>query len=206
MTKRTKAIAVILIGAVGLAGSALLEHAKAESPSDLAPVSAFDRIKDPAARSAALFQEAGRVLTSPRCLNCHPRDDSPRQGEEMRVHQPPVQRGAGGMGVAGMRCVTCHGPANYDPGRIPGNPKWLLAPIEMAWVGKSLGEICEQMKDPKRNGGKTLEQIVEHNAHDELVGYGWEPGAGRKPAPGTQAQFGDLMRAWQQSGAHCPKS
>lgn len=205
MTKRMKAIAVVLIGAAGLLGAALLEHAKADTTDGLAPVASFDRIKDPAARSAALFQEAGRVITSPRCLNCHPRDDSPRQGEEMRVHEPPVQRGAGGMGVAGMRCVTCHGPANYDPGRIPGNPKWLLAPIEMAWVGKSLGEICEQIKDPKRNGGKTLDQIVEHNAHDELVAYGWEPGAGRKPAPGTQAQFGELMRAWQENGAHCPK-
>jgi hypothetical protein len=179
--------------------------AQAGTGNDLAPVSAFDRIKDERARSAALFQEAGRVLTSPRCLNCHPPDNQPRQGEDMRIHQPPVQRGAGGMGVAGMRCFTCHGPANYDPARMPGNPKWLLAPIEMAWIGKSLGEICEQLKDPKRNGGKTLDEIVEHNAHDILVGYGWEPGVGRTPAPGTQAQFGALMRAWADSGAHCPK-
>lgn len=205
MTKRMTAILLTLTGVSGLLGAAVLEHAKADTAGDLEPVAAFDHIKDPAARSAALFQEAGRVLTSPRCLNCHPPDNTPRQGEDMRVHEPPVQRGAGGMGAAGMRCVTCHGPANYDPGRIPGNPKWLLAPIEMAWIGKSLGQICEQIKDPKRNGGKTLDQIVEHNAHDELVAYGWEPGVGRKPAPGTQAQFGELMRAWQQSGAHCPK-
>lgn len=205
MSKRTKAIVLTLVGTASVLGAAVLEHANADTASDLAPVSTFDRIKDPAARSAALFQEAGRVLTSPRCLNCHPADNSPRQGEDMRVHQPPVQRGAGGMGAPGMRCVTCHGSANFDPGRIPGNPKWLLAPIEMAWVGKSLGEICEQLKDRKRNGGKTLDQIVEHNAHDELVAYGWAPGVGRKPAPGTQAQFGELMRAWQESGAHCPK-
>jgi hypothetical protein len=178
---------------------------RADSAGDLAPVSSFDRIQDERARSAALFQEAGRVLTSPRCLNCHPADNTPRQGEDMHVHQPPVQRGAGGMGVPAMRCFTCHGPANFDPARMPGNPKWMLAPIEMAWIGRSLGEICAQLKDPKRNGGKTLDEIVEHNTHDILVAYGWAPGAGRMSAPGTQEQFGALMRAWADSGAHCPK-
>jgi hypothetical protein len=202
-----RAVLTSALGAVALIGAQLIGWGgvQADTTGDLAPVSAFDRIKDERARSAALFQEAGRVLTSPRCLNCHPPDNMPRQGEDMRVHQPPVQRGAGGMGVAGMRCLTCHGPANYDPARMPGNPKWMLAPIEMAWIGKSLGEICEQLKDPERNGGKTLDEIVEHNAHDILVGYGWEPGVGRTPAPGTQEQFGALVRAWADSGAHCPK-
>lgn len=194
-------VAVACIGSqlIGVSG------VHADNAEGLKPPSAFDGIKDGPARSAAMFQEAGRVLTSPRCLNCHPSDNSPRQGEDLHVHQPPVQRGAGGMGVAGMRCNTCHGAANFDPGGVPGNPKWMLAPIEMAWVGKSLGEICEQLKDPKRNGGKTLAQIVEHNAHDELVAYGWAPGGARTPAPGTQAEFGALMRAWADTGAHCPK-
>jgi hypothetical protein len=172
----------------------------------LAPVSAFDKIEDPRKRSVALFQEAGKVITHPRCLNCHPRDNVPRQGEDMHVHEPPVQRGAGGMGTAGMRCFTCHGKANYDPGRIPGHERWLLAPIEMAWIGQPLGAICEQIKDPKRNGGKSLEQIVEHMAHDSLVGWGWRPGVGREPAPGTQEEFGALIKAWVDAGAHCPKS
>ena len=35
---------------------------------------------------------------------------------------------------------------------IPGNPNWHLAPIEMAWEGKTLGQICEQIKDKARNG------------------------------------------------------
>ena len=41
-------------------------------------------------------------------------------------------------------------------------------------------------------------------AHDSLVGWGWEPGAGLEPAPGTQASFGKLIRAWIDSRAHCP--
>jgi len=80
---------------------------------------------------------------------------------------------------------------------------WHLAPIEMAWVGLSLGGICEQFKDPKRNGSRSLPQIHEHMAHDPLVGWGWMPGAHREPAPGTQAQFGELIDAWIRTGAHC---
>jgi hypothetical protein len=207
MTKTfwSMAIGTACAGA-GLAALQMLGvEALAQSQSALAPVEQFDKIKERSARSMALFQEAGKVILSPRCLNCHPADNSPRQGEDMHVHQPPVQRGAGGMGAPGMRCVTCHGPSNFDPGRVPGNPKWILAPIEMAWIGRSLGQICEQIKDPKRNGGKTMGQIVEHMAHDELVGWGWHPDVGRKPAPGTQEQFGALIKAWADTGAACPK-
>ena len=35
------------------------------------PPAAFDGITDQTARSAALFEEMGKVLQSPRCLNCH---------------------------------------------------------------------------------------------------------------------------------------
>lgn len=181
----------------------LVAPAYAQTTTGLAPVSSFDRITDKEKRAVALFQEAGKVIMHPRCLNCHPADESPRQGDMMRVHEPPVERGAGGMGAAGMRCFTCHGAANFD--RVPGNPKWLLAPKEMAWIGRSLGQICEQIKDPKRNGGKSLGEIVEHMAHDELVGWGWHPGAARTAVPGTQEQFGALIKAWADNGAQCPK-
>ena len=46
----------------------------------LAPPQSFAGIGDTAARSAALFTEAGKVLTSPRCVNCHPAGDRPLQG------------------------------------------------------------------------------------------------------------------------------
>jgi hypothetical protein len=175
----------------------------AQTTSGLAPVSSFDRIAEKEKRSVALFQEAGKVIMHPRCLNCHPVDDKPRQGDAMRVHEPPVERGTGGIGAAGMRCFTCHGAANFE--RVPGNQKWFLAPKEMAWIGKSLGQICEQIKDRKRNGDKSIEQIVEHMARDELVGWGWRPGLGRTAVPGTQQEFGALMKAWMDNGAHCPK-
>ena len=37
-----------------------------------------------------------------------------------------------------------------------------------------------------------------------LVGWAWNPGAGREPAPGTWAAFGALIEAWNESGAECP--
>jgi hypothetical protein len=35
------------------------------------------------------------------------------------------------------------------------------------------------------------------------VGHG-NPGAGRRPVPGTQEQFGAIVQAWIDTGAACP--
>jgi hypothetical protein len=74
----------------------------------------------------------------------------------------------------------------------------------MAWEGKSLGDICRQLKDPSRNGGRTLALLQEHMAKDDLVAWAWSPGAGRTPAPGTQEILGMLIGEWINSGAECP--
>jgi hypothetical protein len=172
----------------------------------LKPVSDFSDISNEEDRSIALFTEAGKVIQHPRCVNCHPASDRPQQGDDGHPHQPLVVRGATGFGAIGMQCPTCHQRDNFDPGGVPGHPKWHLAPIEMAWAGKSLGEICTQIKDPERNGGMELAEIVHHMAEDSLVGWAWNPGMGRAPASGTQQQFGALIRAWVASGAACPAS
>ncbi|MEO8701330.1 MAG: Isoquinoline 1-oxidoreductase subunit [Kofleriaceae bacterium] len=174
-------------------------------PNELRSVADFDGMRDREARSRALFGEMTRVLTHPRCINCHPSGDAPHQRMAMEPHDPPVVRGPDDNGVAGMECTTCHQDRNQDLTRVPGAPKWHLAPIAMAWVGRTASQICNQLKDPKRNGGKTLAQLVEHNGHDELVAWGWKPGADREPAPGTQAQFGALTAAWIETGAECPE-
>ncbi len=178
----------------------------AGQPAALATPESFASISDTAARSTALFTEAGKVLTSPRCVNCHPAGDRPLQGETgaRRLHQPPVARGSDGHGSATMRCAMCHHGANFDPAGVPGHPHWHLAPREMAWQNKTLGEICVQIKDPARNGGRSLEQILTHMATDSLVGWAWAPGFGREPAPGTQKEFGALIEAWIRTGAACP--
>jgi hypothetical protein len=174
------------------------------APHTLASPESFASIADTDARSAAMFTELGKVLTHPRCTNCHPVSDRPRQGNESRLHQPPVRRGADGHGLPAMRCSICHQNANFDPGRMPGHPEWHLAPREMAWEGKTVAEICAQIKDPTRNGGRKVEELVHHISEDTLVGWAWAPGAGRSPAPGTQKQAGALVDAWVRSGAACP--
>jgi hypothetical protein len=74
----------------------------------------------------------------------------------------------------------------------------------MAWEGKTVSEICQQIKDPARNGERSLNDLVEHVGEDTLVGWAWNPGYGRTPAPGTQKQAGALVAAWVKSGAICP--
>lgn len=194
--------AALIAGATALA-AAFAQTAPAPAPG-LKPLAAFDSIKDEKERGLALFAEIGKVLQHPRCLNCHPAGDSPTQTDAMTPHTPMVVRGDGNMGAPGMYCTTCHHAENYDVAGVPGDPAWALAPIEMAWQGKSLGAICEQIKDPARNGDKDMAALVHHMAEDHLVGWGWNPGKGRTPVPGTQKEFGELFKAWADSGAVCP--
>jgi hypothetical protein len=178
---------------------------------ELKPASAFASIADASARSAALFREAARVIQSPRCLNCHPADGTPTQGDDLHSHVPVVHADSEGHGPPGLPCNTCHQTQNAPTGTrpietVPGDALWMLAPPSMAWQGVSVGDICRQIKDPARNGGRTLEKIHEHLAFDTLVGWAWKPGAGRNPAPGTQETFGELIAAWLETGAACPAS
>lgn len=197
-----------LLLTIGLTLGGLLWPAEASqggSPdSQLRSPSEFASIKDKAQRSAALFQEAGKVLLHPRCTNCHPSGDRPLQGDESRPHMPWVRRGMGGLGAAGLHCAGCHHSENFEPANVPGHSPWRLAPASMAWHGKSLSEVCAQIKDPQRNGGKTLRQVVRHMAEDGLVGWAWHPGPNLTPPPGSQERLGELFKAWADSGAACP--
>lgn len=169
----------------------------------------FASIADANQRSVALFTEVGKVLQHPRCMNCHPATRRPTQAENLHPHVPPMFAGDRGTGAPGLPCSTCHrqeNTATLSAGikTIPGAPHWGLAPASMAWQGRTLSQICEQIKDPVRNGGRSLAQIKSHLAEDHLVGWAWHPGDGREPAPGTQAQFGKLIDAWIATGASCP--
>ena len=172
----------ILIAAAALLISILTAYAVSDrGADDLATPESFAAIDDVATRSAALFTELGKVLTNPRCVNCHPAGDRPRQGELGRTHQPPVERGTDGLGLPAMRCPICHQQANFDASRVPGHPHWHLAPSEMAWEGKTLAQICAQIKDRDRNGGRSLEEIAHHIGTDSFSWLGL--GARVRPPP-----------------------
>jgi len=168
----------------------------ANGPNTLASPKSFSGITDLRARSTAYFTELAKVLTNPRCTNCHPAGDRPRQGDASRLHQLPVFRGKDGFGLETMRCPICHQNANFDPGRVPGHAGWHLAPREMAWEGKTISQICAQIKDAARNGNRSLHDLIEHIGTDTLVGWARAPGFGRTSAPGTQMQADALVEAW----------
>jgi hypothetical protein len=201
----------VTTGAMILVSCLAMAQPVTETADPLRPPNAFSNISDRATRSRALFAEAVKVITSPRCMNCHPAGDHPTQGNDLHVHQPAALRGDAGTGTAALPCVACHteknfplvdGAATYQS--IPGHPRWGLAPIEMAWQGKTSAEICRQIKDPASNGGRSLALLHEHMAKDELVAWAWKPGFGRRPAPGTQEEFGAIIAAWIETGAECP--
>src|SRR6058998_4006715 len=125
-------IKVVVALAALLTGTPTLDGVSEQSD-NLATPESFASIADTAARSAAMFTELGKVLTHPRCVNCHPAGDRPRQGDVSRLHQPPVERGADGFGLPAMRCPICHLQANFDAAGVPGNPIWHLAPRDMGW-------------------------------------------------------------------------
>jgi hypothetical protein len=164
--------------------------------------------KQNADASRAAFLEVYRVLTSPRCQNCHPAGDAPLQGDDSHVHLQNVKRGKDGHGVHGMRCDTCHQAKNLSGEHMPpGNPKWSLPLPEqkMVFVGRSPGELCRQLRDPKQNGGRTLAALLDHVANDDLVGWGWNPGDGRTVPPLSRVETAAQMKVWVEGGAACPE-
>jgi cytochrome c5 len=165
-------------------------------------------VKQDTEASRAAFLQVNRVLTSPRCQNCHPAGDAPLQGDDSHVHSQNVKRGKDGHGVYGMRCDTCHQAKNLAGEHMPpGNPKWSLPSAEqkLVFIGRSPAELCKQLKDPKQNGGRTLAALVDHIANDDLVGWGWNPGDGRTLPPLTRPETAAQMKVWAEGGAACPE-
>ena len=173
-----------------------------------APRSSTASPKPDAAASRESFLQLYKVFVSPRCQNCHPSGDAPLQGDDSHPHIQNVKRGKDGHGVYGMRCDTCHQSANLAGDHMPpGNPKWALPPPEhkMVFVGRTPAQLCRQLKDPKQNGGRSLQQLFEHVSSDDLVGWGWDPGDGRTLPPLNRADTSAQMKVWIDGGAACPE-
>lgn len=164
-----------------------------------------------AAKGLPEWEKIYAVFSHPRCAGCHVADDRPRWSDARyggtRVHAFNVQRGSDGSGFGnpGLRCMTCHFSSNsnelHGP---PGAENWHLAPVEMAWFEESSAEICAQIKDPARNGGRSLQDVALHVRDDKLVAWGWAPGADREPAPGSAEETYVAIESWMAAGAPCP--
>jgi hypothetical protein len=153
--------------------------------------------------SRSAFATVFRVLTHPRCKNCHPAGDRPLRGDKSVPHGMNIQRRLAEVGLA---CSTCHQSEN-TPGRRqpPGAPHWNLAPRAQAFEGRSAAQLCAQIKEPTSNGQRTLQKLFEHIRADPLVLWGWNPGEGRKLVSVSHDAFVRAFQTWINGGAHCPQ-
>jgi hypothetical protein len=158
------------------------------------------------AAAAAAFESMVKVLHHPRCMNCHSNGDFPRQGDDRHQHRMNIRRGSHGHGVSGMQCNTCHQDHNLTGQHMPpGAPDWHLPSpdMPMIWEGLTDNHLCELLKNPKQNGHRNIDEIVEHMS-TPLVLWGWNPGDGRTPIPTPQTEFLANVKEWASKGAACP--
>jgi len=166
------------------------------------------------ADAQASFEPIARVLTHPRCLNCHTVTNYPRQGDDRHAHLFLVARGLDDRGAVGNRCGECHQGLNQGNG-VPGASNWRLAPLGMAWesqpgVALSDAALCRRLLDQSRNGNRSLGQLAQHLETEALVRWAWAPGKNldgkvRESPPLGREQFLQAFRAWQAAGAPCPR-
>ena len=118
--------------------------------------------------SLAAWDRVVTVLQHPRCSNCH-QPNEPLQGESGRRHSPRVVRGRDNLGIPGMRCGSCHSEqGNNEASRVPGATDWKMPPRSMSWARLSIGQLCRSLKDPTKNGRRSLKGIIKH-MQDELA-------------------------------------
>jgi hypothetical protein len=119
-------------------------------------------------------------------------------GQAVRSCVTPVARAVGKQvtTIEGLSSDLSH----------PLQQAWLPpANMSMIWEGKTPAQICQQLKDPSQNGGKSIAQIIEHVTSDKLVMWGWSPGEGRSTPPLGHDEFAQKMAEWARYGAACPK-
>jgi hypothetical protein len=190
-------IATLVTALAMVLGAARRDEAAAPTPAD-------------ATSGLRAFETVQKVFQHPRCQNCHIPGDGPLQFDDGRTHGQNVKRGPEGQGVAGLPCATCHQtknlPASFGANMPPGAPNWHLPPARtpMVFIRLTPAQLCAMIKDPRKTGGKDLPAMLEHVVHDDLVGWGWDPGVGRAPVPVPRAELAAAFRTWMDAGAPCP--
>ncbi|MCY6383255.1 hypothetical protein [Hoeflea prorocentri] len=183
-----------------------------------------DRVLNEFAEGSVSFEEGLAnwqlfydVASHPRCSNCHvgadnrPMWSGPSYGRT-RPHGMNINAGESRIGAETLLCSTCHtdveGMASASNDRPHAAPRvsmtWQLAPVEAEWFGKSSAYVCEQLKDPERNGNRTIKEVAAHLDHDLILHWAWEPGGNREPAPHSLQATMDALMKWAAAGTPCP--
>lgn len=195
---------------------ALCTGAFAAEPSDRV-INTFPAGSISRAEGLANWQKFFEIASHPRCANCHAGDDNrpmwsgPSYGKT-RPHGMNINAGESRVGAETVACATCHNQLskpNPDANRMPHSPPrvampWQLAPVQAAWFGKSSSYICNQLKDPERNGDRTIRDLAAHLDHDQVLRWAWQPGGNREPAPYSLQEAMDFLMKWGAAGAPCP--
>lgn len=158
----------------------------------------------------AAFHKMMDVLTHQRCVNCHPSDDVPKQGEDRHPHRFGITRANSASGMAATNCNTCHQDSNNNNSGVPGAPEWSLAPPQMQWEGLDRYEIAASMTDRSKNGNRSLEELMHHLTEHELVLWAWEPGVDaegnpRELPPVSKEEYIAAVKEWIEAGANIPE-
>jgi hypothetical protein len=149
------------------------------------------------------------VLTHQRCMNCHPSDHIPKQGDESHPHHFGMARGEDDHGFEATSCNTCHQSENNLNSGVPGAPHWALAPASMAWEGLTRAQIAERLLDKNTNGNRSHQELIKHMTEDDLVLWAWEPGVDADGEPRTippvsKEEFKKAVENWFADGAVIP--
>lgn len=195
--------AVIFLGGIALAATNYAGFAK----------SSYTSVKNDATALTANkenFNKMMDVLTHKRCVNCHPNDNIPKQGEDSHPHYFGMSRGEANLGFEATKCTTCHQTENNDFSGVPGAPEWSLAPAKMKWEGLTRKEIAASMLNPENNGGRTNEETMHHLTEHELVLWAWNPGVTadgtpREKPPVPLEEYIKAVKQWFEDGAVIPE-
>lgn len=155
----------------------------------------------------AAFHTMMDVLTHKRCVNCHPNDNVPKQGEDSHAHRFDITRS---NAVGATNCNTCHQSSNNNYSGVPGAPEWALAPQSMAWEGLNRYEIARVMMDKSKNGNRTVNDLMHHLTEHELVLWAWDPGIdaegnARELPPVSKEDYIKAVKKWVDAGAIIPE-
>ena len=157
-------------------------------------------------RSAALFTELGKVL-DPSALRELPSGRRPPAPRRLGRLAPAAGRARCGRPWASRPCAARSATKRPISTRPACRATRSGISRRVKWRGKARRSLrfCAQIKDPARNGGRSVEDLIHHIGDDTLVGWAWAPGFGRQPAPGTQKQAGALVDAWVKNRRSLPE-
>lgn len=159
-------------------------------------------------KSILAFRAVASVVLSPRCANCHVSGDAPLQGDDSHLHPMNVKRGVDGRGSPSLRCSACHQTENasflHGP---PGAADWRLPPAKtrLPWKDMTIGELCRALKDPLKNGGRSVKDAIPYMEENPLVRWSYNPGPGRSVPPISYDEFVSSLKEWIDTGAACPE-